>query len=120
MKITWQKAGVILGTLMAVVALTTATYNFVVWVDDMYVDKEEVQALFDKQLPVLQIMNDNIINIGTAIYDRKISEIDQWIKELAARTDRNPAEDAFLISLRQQREEVLAKKDKLKEIKIGL
>lgn len=119
MKITWTKASVILGTIGGALLLITATYNFVVWIDDLYVDKQEVQALFDKQLPILQIMNDNIVNIGSAIYDRKLSEIDQWIKELAARTDRNAIEDAFLISLREQREEVLAKKDKLKEIKVG-
>jgi len=119
MKITWTKASVILGTIVAGVILVTATYNFVVWIDDLFLDKDEVQAIVDKQLPVLQIMNDNIINIGTAIYDRKIGEIDQWIKELAARTDRNAAEDAFLISLRQQRAEVVVKKDKLKEIKVG-
>lgn len=119
MKITWTKASVILGTIVAGVVLVTASYNFVVWIDDLFVDREEVQALFDKQLPILQIMNDNIVNIGTAIYDRKLGEIDQWIKELAARTDRNAIEDAFLISLREQRVEVEAKKDKLKEIKVG-
>lgn len=119
MKVTWQKAGAILGTIVAAAAIVTASYNFVVWIDDIFVDKEEVQALFDKQLPVLQIMNDNIVNIGSAIYDRKLDEIDQWIKDLVARTDRNPAEDAFLVTLRQQRKEVQAKKDKLKEIKVG-
>ena len=119
MNVTWTKASMILGTVVAGLVLVTATYNFVVWIDDIFVDKEEVQAIVDKQLPVLEIMNDNIINIGNAIYDRKLSEIDQWIKDLVARTDRNPAEDAFLVSLRQQKKEVQAKKDKLKEIKVG-
>lgn len=119
MQVTWSSAGKVLGTIVAALAIIASSYKFVIWVDDVFVDKEEVQALFDKQLPVLQIMNDNIVNIGSAIYDRKLGEIDQWIKDLEARTDRNAAEDAFLISLREQLTEVQGKKDKLKEIKVG-
>lgn len=119
MAMTWYKSSVILGTVVAAFVIITASYNALVWVDDLYIDKFEIRELFDKQLPVLQIMNDNIVNIGSAIYDQKISEINQWIKDLAARTNRNTAEDAFLISLREQLKDVQAKKDKLKEIKVG-
>lgn len=119
MQITWKSVGMVLSTIVAALAIVAASYQFVIWIDDVFVDKEEVQALFDKQLPVLQIMNDNIVNIGSAIYDRKLGEINQWIKELEDRTDRNTVEDAFLISLREQLKQVQTKKDKLKEIKVG-
>lgn len=119
MQITWRSSGVVLGTLLAAVGVITAVYNFTTWVDDTYIDKEEIQQIIDKQNSILQIMNDNIVNIGSAIYDRKLDEIDRWIKELEARTDRNAAEDAFLISLREQRISVKAMKENLNKIGVS-
>ena len=119
MSLTWKSAGVILGTLVAGAGVVTAGYNFTVWIDDMFIDSIEMQGMIDKQNDILNIMNDNIINVGAAIYDRKIDEIDRWIKELTARVDRNAAEDAFLITLEEQREQVLAKKEKLSRIQVS-
>ena len=119
MNITWRSAGTVIGVLGGIILLITASYNFVKWVDDLYIDKQEAQFMIDKQTSILQIMNDNIVNIGSAIYDRKLSEINQWIKDLEARTDRNAAEDAFLLSLREQLKEVLDKKEKLSKVKLG-
>jgi len=48
-----------------------------------------------------------------------LDEIDTWIKELSNRTDRNAAEDAFLISLREQRIQVLSDKAKLSRIQVS-
>ena len=119
MKLTWTSAGTVIAALVGILVLSTAAYNFVVWIDDLYIDNQEAQVLIDKQTDILQIMNDNIVNIGSAIYDRKLGEINQWIKELEDRTDRNPVEDAFLISLREQHKEVLAKKEDLSKVKLG-
>lgn len=119
MRITWMGVSAVVGTLVGLFALIAGGYNTAVWFDSRYIDVNEAQTLVDKQTSVLEIMNDNIVNIGTAIYDRKLAEIDQWIKDLEARHDRNAAEDAFLQSLRESRKEVLAAKDKLNKVKIG-
>ena len=119
MQVTWKSSGVVLGTLLAAVGVITAVYNFTTWVDDMFIDKEEIQLIIDKQNSILQIMNDNIVNIGSAIYDRKLDEIDQWIKTLSERTDRNDAEEAFLISLREQRKAVEEMKKNLNKIGVN-
>jgi len=119
MQVTIKSLGVIFGTIVAAAGVITAAYNFVIWVDDIYVDNHELEIMIDGQTDILNIMNDNIINVGSAIYDRKIDEIDQWIKDLSTRENMNNAESAFLITLKEQRIDVLAKKAQLSKIQVG-
>ena len=118
MRITWVSLATITGAVVGLISIITAGYQLAVWVDNRYVDVHEAQLLVEKQTDVLKIMNDNIVNIGTVIYDRKLADIDQWIKDLESRK-RNPAEDAFLQSLRESKKEVIAAKAKLSTVKIG-
>ncbi len=119
MQITWRSSGAVLGTLLAAVGIIAAVYNTTVWIDEIYIDKDEIQAIIDKQNSILQIMNNNIVNIGTAIYDRKLEEIDRWIKELKEREDKNAVEIAFLENLQKQRTEVELKKENLNKIGVS-
>lgn len=119
MRLTWQSISMTVGALVSVGVLIGMVWTAISWIDNHYIDTDEARQLIDKQTKILGTMNDNIVSIGKAIYDRKLAEIDQWIKDLEHRTDRNAAEDAFLKSLKDQRTEVLEQKENLGKIKIG-
>jgi nitrogen regulatory protein PII-like uncharacterized protein len=119
MNVTWGNAGKVIGVLLGISGLIAASYQAAVWFDDIYIDTNEAQRLIDMQIDILRTMNDNIVNIGSAIYDRKIAEIDSWIKDLEARTNLNLVEKAFLTSLHEKKAEILTQKGKLSRVKLG-
>jgi len=112
----------ILGIIVAVVTLVSAITTSVFWIDERYADQDEVS----KNLDTLSIsinknlttINDNIILLGNAFYDQRISEIESLIKAVEAIENPNPTEVQFLQTLTQSLAELKRKQQKLLDTKL--
>jgi len=112
----------ILGIIVAVVTLVSAITTSVFWIDERYADQDEVS----KNLDTLSIsinknlatINDNIILLGNAFYDQRISEVESLIKAVEAIENPNPTEVQFLQSLTQSLAELKRKQQKLLDTKL--
>lgn len=99
--------------ILGIISIITAGYNFVVWVDDIYIDANELSVIINKQNIILGTINDNVVNLGLAIYDRKISEIESLIKQVESIENPNEQEKAFLEILNDQLFDIKRKREDL-------
>jgi len=103
--------------IVAVLAIGSASFAVVSWIDDRYADQSEVSdnlndlsTIINKNLTTI---NDNIILLGNAFYDQRISEIDSLIKEVDAIENKNSTEIQFIQSLRRDLAELKRRQQKL-------
>jgi len=111
------KLSSILGIIVAIVTLISAITTAIFWIDDRYADQEEVSQNLDVlSIEInknLETINANIVLLGNAFYDQRISEIESLIKEVDSIEDKNTTENQFLQSLKQDLAELKRRQKKL-------
>lgn len=118
MAMSFRLIGTITTAILGTIGIIAAGYNFVMWIDDIYIDVDELSTVINEQNVILGTINDNVVNLGLAIYDRKISEIEALIKQVESIENPNEQEKAFLVLLNDQLLGIKRKRKDLTNIKV--